>query len=351
MKKSKNEITPDFFQIPYQLVMDKTLTPTDRIVYGAVYFFANMSGKRCFASNSVLAKLIGSSAATVSQSLNRLEERTYVIRAFSDPDVKANRLEIIPTITMNQKLPRHKVVANSTTRGVAGTEPIVAGAKQVYSKRYNGKNGLKPSFEKEETAQQSHEPTIEEVLGVVAPATHMKNTREKNDKDNITLTPGGSGPSENGLDNSTIGEDGKSAKNPPDQTNDAIALFLPILPGDFVGKSSAFAKPPTREAVGALLKRVGLEGIREMIKKYDAGKTDQYRPQVGTVYEFCTTKLAKVEAYVGKNTGIGTYASRLTSSPEHSKNHDELIRKKQEADREKMRLAKEEWERDNPRTT
>lgn len=130
--------------------------------------------------------------------------------------------------------------------------------------------------------------------------------------------------------------------------NDAIALFLPLLPGDFVGKQSAFAKPPTRKAVQALLERYDLDQIRELIRKYDEGKEDQYRPQVGTVYEFCTVKLAKIEAFVGKKTGNKLWAQRSISTPEQSRVRDEQYQKIIDAGREKRRLAKDEWLKEHP---
>lgn len=365
--KDKEKLSPDFFQIPYRLVMDKNLTPTDRIIYGAIYFFANMSGKRCFASNSVLAALVGSSAMTVSHSLNRLEEHGYIFRAFSDPDIKARRVEIIPTITMNQKMPRQKVVpssttgvvSGSTTRGIPASTPIVSGSISGYTKRYNPKNGSKSSVDKEEMAQQSHESPIKEDQGVIPPGTESNKKSNNNYKEDIIIDADASKKILNGPDLETIWQIDNVMAEPEkttDTVNDAIALFLTILPGDFIGSKNAFAKPPTREAVAALLKRYTVKQLKDMIAKYDAGKTDQYRPQVGTVYEFCTTKLAKIEAYVSKNVaGSGLYAQRNTvNDPEHRKKLDEqqadfLARQRRESE-ERREKNKAEWERTHPKT-
>ena len=79
---------------------------------------------------------------------------------------------------------------------------------------------------------------------------------------------------------------------------EAIELFRPILPGDFIGSRSAFKKKSTREAVEGLLRIYTLDQIAELIWRYYKGRYEQYRPQVGTVLEFATTKLAKIIQFV-----------------------------------------------------
>lgn len=143
-------------------------------------------------------------------------------------------------------------------------------------------------------------------------------------------------------DSKTIGEEKESGPT----INDAIALFLPYFPGDFVGKSSAFAKKPTRRAVEALLKRYSLDELKELLRKYDAKKTEKFRPEAGTVYEFCTFKLAKIESYLQKDGAL--WAQRSISTPEQRADSDTLIQKKLEAGRERTRKAKEEWLKDHP---
>jgi len=103
-----------------------------------------------------------------------------------------------------------------------------------------------------------------------------------------------------------IFKDGEVESTVGSKINQAIELFRLIVPGDFVGSRTAFKKKPTREAVEALIKRYTLDQIEELIWEYDNAKEDQYRPRVGTVYEFCTSKLAKIEAYVHIN-GCGLW--------------------------------------------
>ena len=130
--------------------------------------------------------------------------------------------------------------------------------------------------------------------------------------------------------------------------NEILSLFLRILPGDFIGSKSAFAKPATREAVLALSKRYSVEQIKDLISKYESGKTDQYRPQVGTVYEFCTIKLAKIEAFVAKKPNV-LWAQRSVCTPEQSDVRDKQYEAVMEASRERSRRNKAEWELTHPK--
>lgn len=164
-----------------------------------------------------------------------------------------------------------------------------------------------------------------------------------------TFDAGASGPLKNDSNNFLTNKPPGEKKDPPGgKTNETIALFLKILPGDFVGAKTAFAKLPTREAVEELLKRYSSEEIENMIQKYDDGKADQYRPHVGTVYEFCTTKLAKVEAYVSKSASSGLHAHRPISTPEQAKVRDEQWQRKMDLILEKVRETKGEWVKNHP---
>lgn len=163
-----------------------------------------------------------------------------------------------------------------------------------------------------------------------------------NTEDNAFAPSGRDDRNDTGQDSVTISEDTIGKK-----VNDAIALFLPYFPGDFTGKSSAFAKKPTRSAVAALLKRYSPDELKELLRKYDSKKTDKFRPEAGTVFEFCTFKLAKIESYVSKSAG-NLWAQRSISTPEQRADSDMLISQILEKGREKTRLAKEEWQREHP---
>ena len=81
MKNNKENFNPDFIQIP-QIVM--YLPPADRFVFGAVYFFCQLSQKRCIASNQKIGEIAGISADSVSNSLTKLEEEGLIQRYYKD---------------------------------------------------------------------------------------------------------------------------------------------------------------------------------------------------------------------------------------------------------------------------
>jgi DNA-binding Lrp family transcriptional regulator len=82
---------PDFIQIPYQLLIDDTLQPSDRLLYGFIYWFHRMKNEKCTASNTTFAELLKVEAGSVTNALNRLEERGYIQRVYKD---KTNRVRL-----------------------------------------------------------------------------------------------------------------------------------------------------------------------------------------------------------------------------------------------------------------
>lgn len=84
---------PDFVIIPYPVYSDEKLEGLDRVVYGIVYWFEHMRDGRCVASNTTIAEITGSNLRSVSNSLNRLEDRGYINRLYKD-EAKRNRSEI-----------------------------------------------------------------------------------------------------------------------------------------------------------------------------------------------------------------------------------------------------------------
>lgn len=84
---------PDFVIIPYPVYSDEKLEGLDRVVYGIVYWFEHMRDGRCIASNTTIAEITGSNLRSVSNSLNRLEDRGYISRLYKD-ESKRNRSEI-----------------------------------------------------------------------------------------------------------------------------------------------------------------------------------------------------------------------------------------------------------------
>lgn len=84
---------PDFIQIPYQLVVDRGLEPTDRLLYGVIYWYEHMGRGECIASNQTLAALIFTTTRAIQNSLNALENKGYIERDYKD-EAKRNRKRI-----------------------------------------------------------------------------------------------------------------------------------------------------------------------------------------------------------------------------------------------------------------
>ena len=101
---------PDYWIIPYQIYADRKLSPIDKFIYGAIYWFASMGNKKCLASNKVLAEVLKTIPSTVTNGLENLEARGYIKRLFLD-DSRCRRTEIIPLVLMGKKLQKNPDIA------------------------------------------------------------------------------------------------------------------------------------------------------------------------------------------------------------------------------------------------
>lgn len=81
--------------------------------------------------------------------------------------------------------------------------------------------------------------------------------------------------------------------------NEAISLFEDLLPGEFVS-GAAYKKAGTRQAVEGMLTTYSVPELRKMVENFTRRRFEQYAPTVGTIYEFCTFKRAKVESFLNK---------------------------------------------------
>lgn len=356
MKSKKEKPTPDFLMIPYQLVADKNLNPVDRMVYGAVYWYAGFT-KGCIASNKAISEVANTTPNSVSRSLALLEQNRYVLIRYKDKE-KKKRIEIIPLVVFSKiQAARYSKANNLAPIGlIVGELPPIHTGITGYSQENNVENP------EENPDNGSTEPLNEEKdpVGVIHSGLEIEKYSKRVIKKELLENPLVDASRPNTVSDSSDSmaiktdgstEDSAAGAQVPSEgalVNDAIALFLPIMPGDFIGARTAFAKKPTREAVAALMKRYTIAQLKDLIQKYDAGKTDQYRPQVGTVYEFCTLKLSKIEAFVAKRSNQGVYAQKAVSSPEHGKRFGDLVQKQALERREKIKKAKEDWEREHP---
>jgi hypothetical protein len=92
---------PDFILIPYPLLVDQKLQSLDRLLYGFIYWFATMGGRRCTASNQTFAKFLEVDPGSIQNSLGRLQEGGYIKRLYKDESRRV-RSEIVPLITFRQ---------------------------------------------------------------------------------------------------------------------------------------------------------------------------------------------------------------------------------------------------------
>jgi len=106
----KKLLMPDYWIIPYQIYADRKLSPIDKFIYGAIYWFASMGNKKCLASNKVLAEVLKTIPSTVTNGLENLEARGYIKRLFLD-DSRCRRTEIIPLVLMGKKLQKNPDIA------------------------------------------------------------------------------------------------------------------------------------------------------------------------------------------------------------------------------------------------
>ncbi|MEN9558434.1 MAG: hypothetical protein RL141_803 [Candidatus Parcubacteria bacterium] len=92
---------PDFLIIPYPLLEDDEIGAQEAKLYGVVYWFSRLKNEKCTASNVTLAEIVRSSPKSISNSLNKLEERGYILRTYRDKQ-RRNREEIIPLIAFSK---------------------------------------------------------------------------------------------------------------------------------------------------------------------------------------------------------------------------------------------------------
>ena len=391
MKKTKI-IPPDYIQIPYQIIIDKDLTPADKFIYGSIYWFTRMRGDRCFASNSAIGAIVGVSAGATKRAINKLDESKYILRLFADVG-RRHRTEIIPLVSMQKtsskkyKLPILEPSKNTSSDAQPRASKTV---KQMLSPEHQPKKdrcsalsmmmlspehddaqpGASPILDLKTPQKPQNEAKTDQNGGKLDAQPRAENKSKvrafnKSIKEYYPVGPSDTTGNDN-ISNSQKtdhfggSENGKrftdkltamkkfndESEIPETMVADTIALFLPVFPQAFITKQP-FAIPATRNAVKQLLMRLTIPEIKNIIDKYLAGKSDKYRPSASTIYDFCVFKITKIEDYVSKSAG-GLWAHKSISTPEQSAVRDEQYNKRIEESREKTRKAKEEWEKTHP---
>lgn len=90
----KEFIKPDFIPVFKETRDDKSLTPLDRLVHGAIYWYEQLKDGHCFASNESIAMVVGAdSERSVANSIQRLTKLGYLKCEYTD-SAKRNRKSI-----------------------------------------------------------------------------------------------------------------------------------------------------------------------------------------------------------------------------------------------------------------
>lgn len=79
---------PEFLLIPMVVYDDRSLSPTDKIIYAVVYWFEHMRYGKCIASNSAIADIAKVDDRTVRVGLEHLEAAGFLKRHFKDQQRK-----------------------------------------------------------------------------------------------------------------------------------------------------------------------------------------------------------------------------------------------------------------------
>ena len=76
---SRLKISYDFYRIPSEVFKNKGLSPFSRLLYAVIYKYAwNGRAEFCWASDTHLAEIIGSSERTVKKCINELVACGYI---------------------------------------------------------------------------------------------------------------------------------------------------------------------------------------------------------------------------------------------------------------------------------
>ena len=141
------------------------MQPSDRILYGYIYWLQYLKNEKCTASNQTLAVLVKIDAGSVQNALNRLEERGYIERIYKDP-ARRVRLEIKALVAF-----KHVPSNNGTRRKVSSNDGTVSSNNdtQVSSNNDQNKNNINKKSKKELATQDvavDLRPLIESFEGV-----------------------------------------------------------------------------------------------------------------------------------------------------------------------------------------
>jgi hypothetical protein len=342
--KTKNKVFPDFIMIPYQLLEDDRLTPVDRIVYGVIMWFSKMDDGKCTASNSSIGRMSQTASHTVANSLTRLELCGYLNRTYNGVH-KKSRTEITPLVDNKNRLIKNDSLSSDKDTPLSLSKDTgypYLGTYHSLSKD-EGSGAILENISQSEAMKDENRVSLSE---------EEKKNRIQNLNTDYETTPSGM------VSNGAILDDGEFTKMvkmnlrydtpelvPEKEVSDAIALFLPVFPSQFV-TGSPFAVMPNRTAVKKVLMRYDLARLKTLIDKYVEKKEDKFRPEANTIATFCGLKFDRIESYVSKSAG-GLWAQQSISTPEQRATREEQYGKKINLSLQRTLKAKEEWDKNH----
>jgi DNA-binding Lrp family transcriptional regulator len=149
---SKEFIAPDFLQIPFVVIIDKSLQPLDKTVYGFIYWLEKLKDGRCFASNNYIARALGSSSTSIANSLTRLEKSGHIVRPLNEDGLRS---EIKCLVSYKKVTPKVSLVSegvsldservSSNSEGVSLTDEHNKKINIIKDKEENKINTLSPA--------------------------------------------------------------------------------------------------------------------------------------------------------------------------------------------------------------
>lgn len=102
-------MTPDFLIIPYRVIEEDKLRPTDLQIYGVIYWYEHLKEGRCIASNLTISRAARCSVRAVQAGLARLEKYGFIQSIFVDKQ-KSMRMEIRTLVRYDRVKPIDKPI-------------------------------------------------------------------------------------------------------------------------------------------------------------------------------------------------------------------------------------------------
>ena len=107
MEESKNNLTP-FIIVDIQVLIDRRLNSTDKLVYSLISSLSNNLKMCCYAKNNYLSKIIGIDARNIQRALKKLKDCGYIKITIENYN---NRI-ITPTINQYLQRARRSIEEN-----------------------------------------------------------------------------------------------------------------------------------------------------------------------------------------------------------------------------------------------